>query len=262
MITLFRRIRQKLIDSGSVTKYLLYAIGEILLVVIGILIALQVNNWNEERILGTKEELYVSNLLRDLSLQIEEIDEQYKASEGASSNLRDVILHFNEEKRFKLDRELMSKISGLVDRRTFMVKNPTFTDMISSGNLGLIQSVDLRDNLVKYYQNLERIELIIQKNNDSKDNSVMLLGFTLTETIGPELFEAENGPAISMTFNNVDESELMLEEVDQILADKQNRLTLINLIRYRYTTLTSDMNLLNNVEEDTQALIDKLQNEF
>ena len=47
MITLFRRIRQKLIDSGSVTKYLLYAIGEILLVVIGILIALQVNNWNE-----------------------------------------------------------------------------------------------------------------------------------------------------------------------------------------------------------------------
>ena len=45
MITLFRRIRQELIESGSFTKYLLYAIGEILLVVIGILIALQVNNW-------------------------------------------------------------------------------------------------------------------------------------------------------------------------------------------------------------------------
>ncbi|MFN1835231.1 hypothetical protein AB2B38_008215 [Balneola sp. MJW-20] len=49
MITLFRRIREKLIASGSVTKYLLYAVGEILLVVVGILIALQVNNWNEER---------------------------------------------------------------------------------------------------------------------------------------------------------------------------------------------------------------------
>jgi len=47
MITLFRNIRQKLIASGSITKYLLYAIGEILLVVIGILTALQVNNWNE-----------------------------------------------------------------------------------------------------------------------------------------------------------------------------------------------------------------------
>ena len=47
MITLFRRIRQKLMDSGNVTKYVLYAAGEILLVVIGILIALQVNNRNE-----------------------------------------------------------------------------------------------------------------------------------------------------------------------------------------------------------------------
>jgi hypothetical protein len=51
-IPLFRRIREKLIASGSITKYLLYAIGEILLVVIGILIALQVNNWNESPVTG------------------------------------------------------------------------------------------------------------------------------------------------------------------------------------------------------------------
>jgi len=49
MIRFFRTIRKKLIEEDNVRKYLLYAIGEILLVVIGILIALQVNNWNEER---------------------------------------------------------------------------------------------------------------------------------------------------------------------------------------------------------------------
>lgn len=69
MITLFRRMRQKLIDSSSITKYLLYAIGEILLVVIGILIALQVNNWNEERKADQFEQeiLYLidQNLQRD-----------------------------------------------------------------------------------------------------------------------------------------------------------------------------------------------------
>ena len=47
MITIFRRVRKKLIEQDNVRKYLFYAIGEILLVVAGILIALQVNNWNE-----------------------------------------------------------------------------------------------------------------------------------------------------------------------------------------------------------------------
>jgi hypothetical protein len=48
MLKFFRRIRRKLLDEGSLRKYLVYAIGEITLVVIGILIALQINNWNIE----------------------------------------------------------------------------------------------------------------------------------------------------------------------------------------------------------------------
>lgn len=49
MIKFFRTIRRRLLDSGSLRKYLIYALGEILLVVMGILIALQINNWNEAR---------------------------------------------------------------------------------------------------------------------------------------------------------------------------------------------------------------------
>ena len=49
MLTLFRRIRKALLEDGRISKYLLYATGEIALVVIGILIALQINNWNEEQ---------------------------------------------------------------------------------------------------------------------------------------------------------------------------------------------------------------------
>lgn len=47
MINFFRKIRQKLIDEGNLKRYLLYAIGEIVLVMLGILLALQFNNWNE-----------------------------------------------------------------------------------------------------------------------------------------------------------------------------------------------------------------------
>ena len=49
MVTFLRKIRRSLVDSGSSGRYLLYAIGEIALVVIRILIALQMNNWNEWR---------------------------------------------------------------------------------------------------------------------------------------------------------------------------------------------------------------------
>ena len=49
MIKLFRNIRQKLVTEGKTTNYLKYAIGEIVLVVIGILIALQINNWNKKK---------------------------------------------------------------------------------------------------------------------------------------------------------------------------------------------------------------------
>ena len=50
MIKFFRKIRQKLLTQNKFSKYLLYAVGEIVLVVIGILIALQINNWNQDRL--------------------------------------------------------------------------------------------------------------------------------------------------------------------------------------------------------------------
>ena len=66
MIKFFRNIRQKLISEGKTSKYLKYAIGEIVLVVIGILIALQINNWNEHRKLQSEE----LNLLADIKTNL------------------------------------------------------------------------------------------------------------------------------------------------------------------------------------------------
>ncbi|MEW4925770.1 DUF6090 family protein [Algibacter sp. 2305UL17-15] len=55
MIKFFRKIRQKLLSENRFRKYLLYAVGEIVLVVIGILIALQINNWNQNKVTRKKE---------------------------------------------------------------------------------------------------------------------------------------------------------------------------------------------------------------
>jgi Family of unknown function (DUF6090) len=63
MIKLFRKIRQKLLSENKLSKYLLYAIGEIVLVVIGILIALQINNWNETQ----KDQRELTNILQNIA---------------------------------------------------------------------------------------------------------------------------------------------------------------------------------------------------
>jgi len=67
MISFFRKIRQKLLTINKFTQYLLYAIGEIALVMAGILLALQVNNWNEQK----KERIREVSLLRELKGNLE-----------------------------------------------------------------------------------------------------------------------------------------------------------------------------------------------
>lgn len=74
MIKFFRRIRQKLLAENRFSKYLLYAIGEIFLVMIGILLALQVNNWNEERKSRKHEAKLLKELLADINFSIKEVD--------------------------------------------------------------------------------------------------------------------------------------------------------------------------------------------
>ena len=64
MLRFFRQIRQRMLTHNKFSKYLLYAVGEILLVVIGILIALQIDNWNQERIFRAQQ----YSLLKDLAL--------------------------------------------------------------------------------------------------------------------------------------------------------------------------------------------------
>jgi sensor domain CHASE-containing protein len=71
MIKFFRKIRQKMLTENKFSKYLLYAVGEIILVVIGILIALQINNWNEKEKLKAEEVKFLKNFKQSLISDID-----------------------------------------------------------------------------------------------------------------------------------------------------------------------------------------------
>jgi len=74
MIKFFRKIRQNLLSEGKTGKYIKYAIGEIILVVIGILIALSINNWNQERIVKQENQVILKNLNKEFSENLIELD--------------------------------------------------------------------------------------------------------------------------------------------------------------------------------------------
>ncbi len=76
MIPFFRKIRKKMADDNRPLQYARYAIGEILLVMIGILLALQVNNWNEDRKDRVQEQVLLKQLQTEFKSNLEQLDEK------------------------------------------------------------------------------------------------------------------------------------------------------------------------------------------
>lgn len=91
MLRFFRQIRQRLLTDNKFSKYLLYAVGEILLVVIGILIALQVDSWNEDRMTRKAEHELLLNLKEELITNREQLVEALSYTNLSMSGLRKVV---------------------------------------------------------------------------------------------------------------------------------------------------------------------------
>lgn len=86
MLKLFRNIRKKLLSEGKTANYLKYAIGEIVLVVIGILIALQINNWNENRLENNRARTLLKNMVQDLATDTLMLNRSIASYEFQSNN--------------------------------------------------------------------------------------------------------------------------------------------------------------------------------
>jgi len=143
MIKFFRHIRQRLLSESKFSKYLLYAIGEIILVVMGILIALQINNWNEGRKERIQEQVLLEQLHKEFNSNLAQLDEKIGIRDDinvATSKLFEYI--DNSELRQNDSIMMYMGILGLA--ATF---DPIQNDLISSGKLQLISNQRLKELL-------------------------------------------------------------------------------------------------------------------
>ena len=180
MLRFFHQIRQRLLTDNKFSKYLLYAIGEIVLVMIGILLALQVNNWNERRKADKIGVKYLMGIQNDLKNDIALADSILKQLKPGFSIISSIDSVFYKNQIYNTDRygSLFDKpdtllVYGIFYRNlSFRSINSTYQSLISDGQSGLIKNRELfqeiqriynegHERIASTYQAIKEIELKI-----------------------------------------------------------------------------------------------------
>ena len=158
MIKFFRKIRQRLLSENKFSKYLIYAIGEVILVVIGILIALQINNWNQVRINSSKEKSYLTYLKKELT-------ENSELNQRMIINRMDTKMEgLNLAKNFCENNFEITDTLGFLNKITigglFSGGSPLgvrnyYNELLNTGNMQLIKNESIKLDIARYYSRIE-----------------------------------------------------------------------------------------------------------
>ena len=234
MLKFFRRIRQKLLDEGRLRKYLVYAIGEILLVMIGILLALQVNNWNERRLVEIEEKESLNQIMEGLKAELN----TYSYYEDYFSPKKAYLSQVSEGKLegVSLDSFVIN-INNYYDHRTY---NSAYIGLKSGGKLGIIQNKDLRQGIIFFYE--LRSDLL-------QSWSEWHEGFVNTHIESYVLTELEIDP------------NYVVKDVKKLEEEIKNK-KVISLVNYQLKAMDEILNRMSSNEQYVQDLIGKIETEL
>ena len=157
MIKFFRQIRQNLLSENKFRQYLLYAIGEIILVVIGILLALQINTWNADREKRDEEAILLQALEEDFLENQERLNETMSYQKLMLRHSIGLIrlMTSNTAKTVSLDSIIRLKAYGANSWYRAELVNTTFKTIVSSGKSDLIRNRELVKKLVEFSADMD-----------------------------------------------------------------------------------------------------------
>ncbi|MEO0573252.1 MAG: DUF6090 family protein [Bacteroidota bacterium] len=246
MIQFFRKIRQKLLQENRFSKYLLYAIGEIVLVVIGILIALQINTWNEQRKLKQEQKVILKALNTDFKSNktlIQEGIKKHKYHKGIG--LTWINLMRKDTMNVKKTPFLDSLLYWGPEYEVIDLIDASLNNVINSEKLDLVKNTTLKQRLIEYPLSI----------NQYKDLEAVVRSIVI-ERIRPR-----NEQYISLA-EMLDDSDSFPSDYTGLLKDRKLSNDYVN----RHWQLEELLKALENLEAKTDILIkliDKeLENEF
>ncbi|WP_246070150.1 DUF6090 family protein [Mangrovivirga cuniculi] len=155
---IFRSIRKNLLDGKNLKKYISYALGEIVLLVIGILIALAINNKNISYDKARKEQLYLKGLKKEFTTSKRKLSELIRVNRINYLGARDLVNLMNDSS-IKINEKDFSLIlfNSFAYDISFNPNNSLLYEMINSGSLRDISDNNLRIQLTNYLSTIEDI---------------------------------------------------------------------------------------------------------
>lgn len=257
MIHLFRKIRFRLFSNHNFKKYLLYALGEIFLVVIGILLALQFNNTNQEKENNKKEEWYLISIIEDIEFQKVILKDMKRHSLESIAVGKSILKDFNAHNSFVKIDSLNDKLNFLMETYNFPNTNNTFTELISSGQLSLITNKSLSIDIINYYLNS-------QDSFDEVKNNIDNIFYPEVYPIIKKLSQ------ITMYDEDVGEDEeYLVKEYENLnilinnrLNSDETKLDLLNAIKIRIQILSSHLYMINDTLEIAAELIKSIDEDL
>jgi len=253
-------MRHNLLGENRFSRYLLYALGEIILVVIGILIALQINTWNQERLLQKEEVGYLKRIIGDLELDLQALEGvriNYETRLILGSNVLSLLGPNNLEtlKRRPGYQQALAHIPEYTEslrasfgRKFYLIlaisrfsqTENAYQEMLDNGKIAIIQDESLKLDLQKQYKQL-------LNTRSFQDEVVMHIQHAYREAL------SENG--ISTL------SEAPFEEIYPALSDKKTlTIELENYLQISEAQLVNYIYADNSIANNTRQLISKIKN--
>ncbi len=250
MIKFFSKTRSKLLAENRLTGYLLYAGGEILLVVVGILIALQVNEWETDHYSRTKELKYLNAIKQDLKIDLKRLSElvafRKLIQEGNNQILKNI-----EGEPIRSLTSFTKIVMNSVMEETFSPNNITYTEMVSSGNLNLIRNDSIRLILLE-------LEVLYKANRFKIDHET----FDYWEYISKPFFRLIPISKLLPVFagqKTAEEQLIKIQDFNSLLKSQEYRngiyvlsITGMNLVKNYENTTTKSKQLIRLIEKESQ----------
>lgn len=175
MLTLLRKVRKKLVNQNKLSSYLLYAVGEIFLVVIGIVIAIQLNNWNTSRKADKEDKALMVNLINDLAQDttrlalIANSDVNNLSLKTASGNCLGALALSYQKMDVKLADSLLA-IPLSAGRPLINTETSVYEQLKETGRLYTLGSDSLRRKIIKYYRDATKESVYnVNRNNRHRE---------------------------------------------------------------------------------------------